>query len=383
MCDDTGRLIKHQLNYTLNATKNIFDALKNAYMEKIYVKQATSKFTPSRDRLHLDINGIKNIIPYVSTPFSKLTTKTTVTLKIRNGVKVFVIFYHSGETELIRKCVRRIYCMINVFGSDEHLGAYNDAVFNIVLFSAPRFITKECTNHPSEMDEIGKRLYFNCTCGYAMIDGDKFKVCVTRKNGCLGLLVHELGHICHLDLSEYIGGTYAFPDKKFPKWKTIVKSEFDVMDGCNIGNLTEGINNGNSSIVHAMFLALEDTTKDNDSFEMYGHYYMREFAHSIAMVGRLLRWFKYKTLSEFISVNKRKYIQSSLLLEYIVARCVYLLHFDKLGIINTNGNVKVRNEVEYFDKFMKEFRMSSNVVDSVIKIGTNKEKTNMEYYYNI
>lgn len=261
----------------------------------------------------------------------RLTTKTIVNLEISKNIHVIIRFYHIDDKDLINKCIRRIFCFINVFGNSKYLHRYNGAEFDILLYYAPRIITKGFQNNTNEMNEIGNKCYFNCICGYAYIDNGKFKICVSRKNGCLGLLTHELGHICELDGSHFTRTGYIFPNNRWKGWQFMVKKYFDISKNCIIGNMSEGINNGNSSVIHAMFLTFENNRKTN----YFTKYYNDELIHSIEMTARLLRWYGYKSVNELLHSNDKIYTQKSQMLEYILIRCVYLLYYDKLSNWNT------------------------------------------------
>jgi hypothetical protein len=150
--------------------------------------------------------------------------------------------------------------------------------------------------------------------------------------------------------------------------------------------MTEGINNGNSSIIHAMFLALEKSVyKTHDTIlSLYEQYYYQEFLYSIKMLCRLLKWFKYHTLRELLIISQRKYKQTSLLLEYILVRCIYLMNFETLGFLSDIKNIK-ENDIDddnYIILFFEKLRQSGNVIDYILKNTNNIGIITMEYYYN-
>lgn len=379
---NTRDFLKDKLNYTVGVTKKKLMQLSDSYNEKIFVKQKTESFDPRKSANNFMIDGLDKTGSYVNNAFSMLTTKTTVILKLNNDATVTITFYHKNDVDLIKKCIKRIYCMINVFGNKDNVKIYDGMTIDILLYYAPRIMTDKYKHDISEINELGKKCYFNCTCGYASIDNDKFKLCVTRKNGCLGLLVHELGHICELDLGKYYNGKYYFPDNRLTGWKYLVKKYFDIDKSCYVGNMTEGINNGNSSIIHAMFIALESKHSSDDLFDMYKRCYEKEFIYAIEMLGKLIKWFNYKSLKELFRRDKGKYTQKSLLLEYILLRCVYLIHFDTLGIFKKNEEKLETDDGMYTLQFFQEMVSSADMLDKLLSHVHNKGTIRMEYYYS-
>lgn len=375
-------ILKEQLLYTVNTTKSKLFELADAYNSKIMLKQHTENFDPLKNTKNFGIDGLDKRGSYVHNAFMKLTMKTTVTIKVNNAVTVFVTFYHNNDIELIHKCIKRIYCMLNVFGNKENIKIYNGMTIDILLYYAPRIMTPHYKHTTLENNEIGKKCFFNCTCGYASINNDKFKLCVTRKNSCLGLLVHELGHICELDLGKYNKGDYHFPIGRLSGWNYVTKKYFDVHESCHIGSMTEGINNGNSSIIHAMFFALEKNQKQTNLFEEYKRCYEKEFLYAIEMLCKLLYWFGYKSLKELFKKKHCKYTQKSLLLEYILVRCIYLMYFNKLGYFKKNdGPLLNINDHEYTLIFFQKMLDASKILDDFLCSTKNTGITKMEYYY--
>jgi len=377
--------LKHvgrQFSYTVQNVGDIVKKLSKTYHDKIDIDGKTTTFNPITDMPNVSIDGLKNPNSYIGKAFNQLTKKTIIKMKIEDNIFIQIHIYHNGEYELVKNCIKRIYCMIKIFGNEENISKYDGMVVDILLYNAPRLITSEYTKTPDEMNDISNGQFFNCTCGYAMIENDKFKICVTRKNGCLGLLTHELGHVCELDLGHFDNGEYKFPNDRLKNWKYIVRKHFDVTDDCHVGLMTEGINNGNSSIIHSIFLALETHDSKNVT-KMFEHYYKQEFLHSIKMLCRLLKWFKYHSLRELVIHNRLKYNQKSLLLEYILVRCIYLMNFEKLGMIKMGcDQYKQMDDNLYITTFFSSLKNSCNIIDAILRHTKNIGIIPMEYYYN-
>lgn len=315
------------------------------------------------DHSHI-IDGLNTEKSYVRNAFEKLKHKTIIDVDISQGVRITFIFYHNKTTEhadLMRKCINRTHCMLNIFG--ENINIYHGSTINILLYHAPRIMTIKYN------DIVGDNFYFNCTCGYAERKNGKFNVFVTRSNGCLGLLVHELGHTCGLDtLSQK-----DHKGRRYRNWHRIVPN-FDVSSDCKIGEFFEGLNNGNSAIIHSMFEAWE---RDGGPHE-FRKYYMDELIHSINMTNRLLRWFDYNSLSELLIRDNAKYTQKSQLLEYILIKCVYLINFQKLNSFTTNYN-----DDEYMEQCIKKMVNTMRLIDSLrSEIAHDTDIIGMEYYFH-
>lgn len=382
--NDNSIGIEKQYKNTIKKTKDIFKLLAKTYNDKIMIKKTSSSYEPKSETKDFSIDGINVKNSYVRNAYLRLNEKTDYVLKINDKVIINIHFYHiNGKmAKLMIECVRRVYCMIKVFGSYKNMDKYGDMDIDILLYDAPRVMTDTYASSTREMDYIGKDCYFNCTCGYATIIDNKFKICVSRCNGCLGLLVHELGHICELDLGNFDDERYNFPTNRLNGWKTTVKKYFDIDEHCHIGNMTEGINNGNSSIIHSMFLALENGNK-RTCYAKYEEYYRMEYLYAIKMYCKLMRWFKYNSIRELVRRDKCKFVQRSQLLEYIVIRCIYLMNFEQIGMIKTGAKGKFEiNDDKYVLKFFECMRNSRDILDVILSGTINCGILSMEYYYN-
>ena len=360
----------------------LYDLYKNDISQNVNYK--SEYFNPQECDDDFMIDGLDNKKSYVYHAFSKLNMKTQVELKLNSESTTHIIFYHKNDMELIEKCIHRIYCLINCFGNYENMKMYDGMTINILLYNAPRIITNTYKRDTSEINEIGKKSFFNCTCGYATSFNKKFNICVSRRNGCLGLLTHELGHICELDLGIIKDGKYEHPYNRMKGWINLVKKYFDVNKSCQIGNLNEGINNGNSTIIHSMFLALESNVDKKYLIEKYNEYYIEEYNHSFMMLKKLLYWFKYDSIGELISKNESKYTQRSQMLEYIYCRCIYLLYFSDLMVFKVDKNVNHVDDESYVKMFYDKILTSVEIINEIMKkihLSNNKIMT-MEYYKN-
>jgi hypothetical protein len=351
-----------------------------------YTLYQTEKIDPIKYINNFMIDGLNTKKKWVYNKFIKLTLKTYISLNINEKINIHINYYHSNnDKKLIEKCTKRIFCFLNAFGNLECSNMYDGMKIDILLYDSPRIITNSYKKTSDEMNKINDDCWFNCTCGYSTIDREKFYICVSRKKGCLGLLTHELGHICELDLGIIEQCKFINPYNRMTQWKEHVKKYFDINDKCIIGNLNEGINNGNSSIIHAMFMAIENGITKEDICKKYIKYYLEEFNYSFLMLKKLLHWFKYNSIYELVKKEKCKYIQISQMLEYIFVRCVYLLNFNELKIFKINKKINKVNDEEYFKIFNTKLYSSLKIMDDIMaKLEINNNKIIfMEYYYNL
>ncbi len=129
--------------------------------------------------------------------------------------------------------------------------------------------------------------------------------------------------------------------------------------------MIEGINNGHSSIIHAMFNAIEHTYDEQNLRFNFKYYYTKEFTHALNQTVDILHWFKYSSFNDILWRSDGKFTQSSMMLEYIIVRCIYLLHFDRLEIMTRT--IKPSTDNAYILEFMKYFIRSNNVITECMK----------------
>lgn len=372
------KYVTQQLKNTIIITRPYFEKLCDAYQEPIKIKQTTTAFEPREDNKKYIIDGLNNKRKYIQNEYKKLTTMTNIEMKMEDTTIKINIYHTKNEDEIIKKCVRRIYSMIKVFGV-KNKKIYDGMEISIMLYTAPRVMTGRYKRTPEEMNNINEGCYFNCVCGYVTIEEEKFKMVVTRKNGCLGLLTHEMGHICELDLGSYDGKNYNFPNDRLKKWEMIVRKYFDVSTRTNIGKMIEGINNGNSSIIHAMFTAIEMEKKDK--LRTYIKCYENEFLYAHDMLGKYMKWFRYKRMRDIYTKREKRCRQKSMMMEYILVRSIYLLNFDRLHMMKIGDDTKRIKDDEYIKKFMRCMLESEKILDDMIFSYKNDDVISMEYYY--
>jgi hypothetical protein len=95
----------------------------------------------------------------------------------------------------------------------------------------------------------------------------------------------------------------------------------------------------------------------------------------------LLKWFKYNSLKDLLTPKQNKYTQKSMMLEYILVRCIYLLHFDELKVFPIDDQVNEIDDKEYLRTFYQKMLDSIETIDNLRK-KTNEKTINMDYYHN-
>lgn len=288
-----------------------------------------------------------------------LNTIITVTFK-QNQKTINVSFYYNKQSQLkhiLWKTIIRIRIMVSLFHKSIEKNIIN---FVILAYELPRIIPNSYVNSPNEFMKIGKEHYFNCTCGWFQSNNISHQVFVSRTNGLLGLLTHELCHLCKLDYGGY---------DSFSQWKIYYQKNI----GYNSGEFTEGINNALSSIFHCIFLMCEDNANDLTLFIKYMN---NEINNSAKLCSNILQYFRCNTLHEMM--NKHIFIQSGHVFEYIFLRHIYLTNLNKLYHLN----FKINKSGEYYNLFINLLERDKYKI-KVINKNSNKDKhhLNMEYYF--
>lgn len=364
-----SEIIKRQTEVIYNHTYKYYEGILKRYHEEKTITVSTREFDANK---FFEIDGVNDETTYIGKRYKLLDQETNIILRYAKDMKIYINVYHkTKEEKMIVKCINRIYSMIKFFGENSRI--YDEMEIDILLYDAPRIMSGCYKETSNEINYIGDKHYFNCACGFVRRRDSRFYMIVTRRNGCLGLLTHELCHICEMDLSENNMGDYVFSDRRFLMWGRYAKKNFDINTTCKLGNMTEGINNGNSSIIHAMFCAIES---GKDVSTAYKKYLLDEISHAYEMARKLLGWFKYGDLNELLNIRKRTYTQKSQLFEYIIMRCVYLLGYSDLECFYR----KRVNERKYFESFMEKMKELSRIIDGIKRCNS---VIRMEYYHEI
>jgi hypothetical protein len=328
---------------------NFIKLLKNEYNKNQIIKNLkiiNNAFNYKNSNFDLENLYIEN--SYINKPFKKLNNEIIISFTL-NDKNIKINIYYNDKTKnikiIIKNIIKRICCMLNLFNKN----VSKNVNFNILLFYAPRIICKEY-----KLSEINKLSYFNCTCGwFRNITNNTSEIFVSRLNGCLGLLTHELCHLCKLDLGGY---------ETFNEWTNYYNKFFNGISGY----MTEGVNNAISTIIHALFLSCENKNKS------FKEYYNEEYNYSYTLCQKLIKYFNVNTLKELI--DKKIYTQNGQMFEYIILRYIYLKNIDKLFHINIDINTK-----DYYNLFINLLEYEK---DKIINLKDNKQIEIMEYYYN-
>lgn len=345
----------------MNSLDELITSLINNYDDVNY--QLNTKQINKEEALEIiDIKNIDKNNSYVGIEFNNLKYENIISFSVNDFIVNIKVFTYSplGEIES-EKIVKRINCMIKTFSSrieDKRINIY------LFLYNCPRLIPETYNETPYEFNDIYLNDLFNCTNGYYQKRKNGIKLLITRMNCYKGLLVHELCHMCNLDFGGY---------DTFEEWE-IDKKKYGIN---KFSKFTEGLNNGLSSIIHSVFIALDN---EGDFKEEFNKIYYCEFKYAEELVGNLLHYFKCNKIKE---LKDKGYNQISMVFEYIVLRYVYLKYIDMLFHFSYEFE---KREKEYYELFIKclEIEEERDFVFNekmIIKdTNTDVNLVRMEYY---
>lgn len=302
----------------------------------------------------IDIKNINIPNTYINKEFIKLKYENIITLKIlKYDITIKCYSYDKLSNDEIKKIIKRINCMILSFNKNIEIKPINIFIY---LYNTPRVIPETYFNSPMEFQKINEYDLFNCVNGYYQNKKNYHKILITRLNTYKGLLTHELCHLCKLDFGGY--DTFKHWDKD--------KKQFGIY---GFSKFTEGINNAISSIIHSLFISLEN----NEDFNLI---FKCECEYSNDLVANLLHYFKCNKIKD---LKKSGYNQDSMVFEYIILRNIYLKYLNQLFHINKNFN-----EDNYYKIFMNCLNNELNVEyifnPKMILTYNNQKLVRMEYY---
>ena len=338
-----------------------FNELINLLYDNYYNINYTVKTKTITDDAikHIDLKNITNKKSYIGHEFNKLKYEQKILFIIEDfNVCIRVYNYNELSKNEIDKIVLRICCMIRSFKDRIEK---NDINIYIYLYNCSRIITETYINSPIEFKTvINEYDMFNCVNGYYQEKKNEHKIIVSRAKNYNGLLTHELCHMCKLDFGGY---------ETFDQWDND-KVKYGIT---TFSRFTEGINNAISSIIHSLFVSLEQGDINNFSL-----IYACECKYAEELIGNLLHYFKCNKISE---LRDNGYNQISMIFEYIILRHVYLKYVDELFHFNYEDDNKYD---EYYELFMsklkleedKEFKFNKKMI--LTKKGV--KFTRMEYY---
>lgn len=325
-----------------------------------YKKYIINKHERSSDLT--EINNIVNLQnlsdnnSYIGKEFIKLKRHYVYSIKIQQiNININIYTYDNDEEEINKKIIDRIFTMIESFYDRINI---KEIVFYILLFDAPRVITKEYENTPKEFEIFSKLSLFNCINGWFKKYENCYEIVVTRKNNCLGLLTHELCHLCQLDYGGYI---------TFHQWYSYHLKNISN----NPGKFTEGINNAISTIIHSLFLNLEHNNNYN--------YLYAEIKHSYKLCQKIIKYFKCSSLNELL--NKKIYNQTSQIFEYMFLRYIYLKNLDILFHLKYDKiNNIFYNKTDMNKYYNTYIILLENENYNIVNNNDNNNIEYMEYY---
>lgn len=283
----------------------LHDIITSSYnlSKKDILKPIINEFDPNNQIISL--NNLYDKTSYIGQEYIKLKKHFIYNLTIKN-IEITINFYTYDDIDMniLNRSVIRIKTMVNGFHNKIKT---NKIIFHLFLYYAPRVIAAQYYHNPNEFDLFNKLSMFNCVNGWFAGIDDYYEIVVTRLNNCLGLLTHELCHMCRLDFGGY---------ETFHEWRLYHKQHISNKPGY----FTEGVNNAISTIIHAIFLNLENNNNYNYLYE--------EVKYSYKLCQNIVKYFKCNTMRELL--DKKIYNQNSQVFEYIVLKYIYLKYIDTL-----------------------------------------------------
>lgn len=309
----------------------------------------------------IDIKNIDTPNTYINKEFIKLKYENIIKFKVLGfDVLIKCYSYNKLSNNEINKIVKRINCMILSFNKNIEVKPLNIFIY---LYNTPRIIPETYFNSPIEFKKINEYDLFNCVNGYYQDKNYCHKILITRLNTYKGLLVHELSHFCKLDFGGY---------ETFKHWEKD-KKQFGIY---GFSKFTEGINNAISSILHAVFITLEDNYINDDFYDKFKLNFKCEYEYSKDLVANILHYFKCNKIKD---LKKSGYNQDSMVFEYIILRNIYLKNINVLFHIN-----KKISENDYYNLFMKYLNDDLDVEyifnPKMILTRNDQKLLRMEYY---
>jgi len=334
------------MNNLYNKIKNNYDKIKLNEIDiiKRYYKKDTNEFNKYIPPLDM----INNKLSYIGKEFNKLDYLICFNIKFdRFNLNVYVYCNINNENKiLIKKIIKRIITMFLTF-KDNIISNHYD--ITLLLYNAKRYINKKY-----DMEYFNKENIFNCVCGW--YNEEKKEVIVSRKNGILGLLTHELSHLSHIDFGNY---------NSFKEYEKLFYS----FSNSNVGYFIEGINNAISLLIHCIFLSLEENKNIKE-------FLINEYKHSLNQCISLIDYYNCKDFKELL--QSKKYKQNGQVFEYVFLKYIYLSNFNKLYHLNNNFKNKF-NEYDYYNLFLSYF-FNFNIINN-LNIKDINYHYNMEYYF--
>ncbi len=387
--------IEELLKYTdIKFYKKTFDIInkhrtffQNNYDKLVTVTEGKINSIKFMDDMKNMFQLTKNSITY--NKISKINKVLHIILNISPTTNIYINFSYINNynKHFLKNIIGRIYSMIMTkidFEEKEYIDNIKNMQINFILYYYPRCIYKEYNKTVDEINSIiSKSGCFNSSNGMMITkyNKDPSMSYITRKNDMLGLTVHEMGHITSCDgrIFTKMKNTMRCVNIKVNLNELIKKLNISDNDNNLDTEYTEGLNSTNSSVLHSIFNAIEFNIFNKNKHNIYNlfeQFLLIEIVYSLLHTVRLLRWYRFKSIEDFIGQNNKIYKQKGLMFEYIFMKAYTLLNYNKyMKTIFNNGNIFDPYKENSSDKQQK---VLNDIINHITK-GTYNKLFNMVF----
>lgn len=364
---------------------NIYGKLVECYDNNNKVKVKNIKIDPrhhfeTKLSKYLTMDGYKkNDKAYNELMKLDYTSNAKLKFKITDNINYIVnaqIVHKEEDMNKVKTVYKRFIAITRYFADCDAIKYMNGHKLNLIIILND--VNREIKNN-GDKNIYKKNGQFNASSGYTSYcispHITKLVMVCTKLPECLALLTHELGHLYGFDLDTlkiskdmiYLSGDYEcelFKNMGIDKFRT-----------------NETICNTNTTIIHSMCNSIES----KNGYQEFKFFMNVEILYSIYHTAKILYVQGFNNLNEFVN-NNGKYVQSSYLFEYTIARSFLLLNFDKYVDIlkfRVNENNKqnaINNIINLIVDKMNDRSMYDKIFNEYIKIVKKQDIINMEYF---
>ena len=343
-----------------------YQLFKYNFLNKVNDKNVNYQII--RKELHNYPGFNENVATDIVTEINKITRRYDYILDI-DDIKINLFFYSTWEDiSLFQNLSRIIYLFIKTFGKKSNI--YNNYNIRFLLIDFPRILNNACNS----FKEIGDKGYFNNSSGVHIMS--KKELVVSRKNGLIGLLIHELIHMVGLDfcLAHNVPQN-SVHHVNLENWKSkwVELNNIKKIDN-NLVSFIEAICNTTSSyflsIYNTIYLCDKLSSREH-LLKYFKYFYYTEVIYCYINGAKLLNYFDYKTYDSFFNnTSNRLYYQNALVFEYVIMRMFLIDDYYNLvlkDMLKYNFNEKTSKDINLQFQIDLNNKLLNNVQNKTIK----------------